>query len=287
MSHSDSFPQRAGTTRVISNTEIAPAVFSLVIDRQLDPEERGKEAHAVISAPLPGQFFMLRAYYSGVLLGRPISVYRSDEKTITFLILKKGKGTIELCNLRAEDQVTLVGPTGNCFRSPRELIAAGELPETEADRLRIAVIGGGIGIAPVAGFALGLPAGSFDFYAAFRSAPYGLDGITNRAAKVTITTEDGSTVQGMLPAVFNASQYDLVYACGPTPMLRYIKTACESVTPRGNSAHANLLPLAFLSLEEKMACGAGVCLGCTVRTIHGNRRCCVDGPVFNAREVLL
>jgi hypothetical protein len=71
-------------------------------------------------------------------------------------------------------------------------------------------------------------------------------------------------------------------------MLRYIKEACASVAGAnvagGNSASA---PLAFISLEEHMACGAGACLGCTVRTVNGNRRCCVDGPVFNAAEVIL
>jgi dihydroorotate dehydrogenase (NAD+) catalytic subunit len=230
---------------------------------------------------------MLRARPSGVLLGRPISVYVSDDSSITFLILKKGRGSAELCALRAGDSLDVVGPIGNRFLTPAELragadsVAEGGACAALPERPRVAVIGGGIGVAPVAGFSLALPEKSFDFYASFRSAPYGLDLVSPRAANLVITTEDGSAgVQGMLPAVFDPSKYDLVYACGPTPMLRYIKESCAgSGTSRG--------PLAFVSLEEHMACGAGACLGCTVRTVNGNRRCCVDGPVFDAAEVLL
>jgi len=220
---------------------------------------------------------MLRSRPSAVLLGRPISVYRSDEGSITFLVLKKGKGTAELCGLRPGDLVDLIGPVGNCFEPPAAFATEG-LPSPKA-----AIIGGGIGIAPVAGFALSLPARSFDFFASFRSTPYGLEGLESHAAHLFVTTEDGSAgVKGMLPAVFDPSAYDLVYACGPTPMLRYVQDVCLS----GRTGHA-FGPVAFLSLEQHMACGAGACLGCTVRTVRGNRRCCVDGPVFNAAEVIL
>ena len=94
-----------------------------------------------------------------------------------------------------------------------------------------------------------------------------------------VTTEDGSCGdRGMLPDVFNPESFDLVYACGPTPMLKYLQSVC---------AESLRNPLLYVSLEKHMACGAGACLGCTVQTIHGNKRCCVDGPVFNAAEVLL
>ena len=251
---------------------------------------------------------MLRSRPSGVLLGRPISVYRFDDESITFLILKKGRGSAELCGLRAGDSLDLVGPIGNRFVPPAELLESGKIPgslsassggdtptssASSAD-IRVAVVGGGIGVAPVAGFALSsLDPQAFDFYASFRSTPYGLDGIEARARRLVVTTEDGSAgVRGMLPAVFDASQYDLVYACGPTPMLRYVKEACAIAAKvrlaAGSASSANLhAPLAFVSLEEHMACGAGACLGCTVRTTEGNKRCCVDGPVFDTSEVIL
>ena len=306
----DPFPRVAAKARVVSNREIAPSVYELVIGREGVARAEGSKLEA-IPAPVCGQFFMLRAAPSGVLLGRPISVYRFDGATISFLILKKGPGTAELCDLRAGDFLDLVGPIGNRFLSPDELARAdGPLASSfPAHRpLRVAVIGGGIGVAPVAGFALALDDKSFDFYASFRSTPYGLDGIAARARRLVVTTEDGSAgVKGMLPAAFDPSQYDLVYACGPTPMLRYIKESCAKVASANvggagadvasadaasaNAANASLAiasaPLAFISLEEHMACGAGACLGCTVRTVNGNRRCCVDGPVFNAAEVIL
>lgn len=270
----DAFPSFAGTVRVLSNREIAPDVFSLAVARHQDASGA---APAALPAPRPGQFYMLRSRPSAVLLGRPISVYRSDADSITFLVLKKGKGTAELCALREGAALDLVGPTGNSFAPPGEFATEG-LPSPKA-----AIIGGGIGVAPVAGFALGLPARSFDFYASFRSNPYGLDGLEAHASRLFVTTEDGSAgVKGMLPAVFDPALYDLVYACGPTPMLRYLQGVCLS----GAEGHA-FGPVVFLSLEQHMACGAGACLGCTVRTVRGNRRCCVDGPVFNAAEVIL
>ncbi len=284
----ETFPRTAAAARVVACVELAPEVYSLVLERSL-PESPVTAVGERLSAPRCGQFFMLRSRPSGVLLGRPISVYRSDDKSITFLILRKGAGTAELCAARTGDLVDVIGPIGNRFLTPAELLADGAIrrdatpgqPGSPSQRapLRVAVVGGGIGIAPVAGFALQLPPQSFEFYASFRSATYGLESLSEHAARLTITTEDGSVgVKGMLPAVFKAADYDLVYACGPTPMLRYVQQAC---------AAAEHPPLAFLSLEEHMACGAGACLGCTVRTIAGNRRCCVDGPVFNAAEVLL
>ena len=296
----DPFPRVAARARVVSNRQIAPSVHELVIGREGVARAEGSKPEG-IPEPVCGQFFMLRARPSGVLLGRPISVYRSDDATITFLILKKGPGTAELCDLREGGFLDLVGPIGNRFLSPDELVRADSPPVSSlaANRpLRVAVIGGGIGVAPVAGFALGLADKSFDFYASFRSTPYGLDGIESRARRLVVTTEDGSAgVKGMLPAVFDPSQYDLVYACGPTPMLRYIKDACANVNANSDGVHSaganaatasiSTAPLAFISLEEHMACGAGACLGCTVRTVNGNRRCCVDGPVFNAAEVIL
>ena len=275
----DPFPRASCTAAVLSNDCIVPLVFALRVSREPS-----------VPSPKSGQFFMLRARPSGVLLGRPISVYRADDTSITFLVLKKGQGTAELCALRAGDSLDIVGPIGNSFQTPAELFAQGQfaqgLPLRAPAKPRIAVIGGGIGVAPVAGFSLSLEPKTFDFYASFRSTPYGLDGLEERASEIIITTEDGSAgVKGMLPSVFDAAKYDLVYACGPTPMLRYIKEECARVTAATNGAAS--APLAFLSLEQHMACGAGACLGCTVRTVSGNRRCCVDGPVFNAAEVIL
>lgn len=215
--------------------------------------------------PIAGQFYLLRAVPSGVLLGRPISVYLShkhaDGMTLDFLILKKGAGTQELCSLANGDGIELIGPLGNTFPAP----------QTDD---KVCIVSGGIGIAPVAGFATTLPAKSYDFFASFKSGSYGLDFV--QPAHLTITTDDGSVgVHGMLPAALTAetikqNSYTMLYACGPTPMLAYLQKICAEAGIRS-----------YLSMENRMACGVGACLGCTIVTTEGNKRCCKDGPVFD------
>ena len=217
--------------------------------------------------PLAGQFYMLRAETSGVLLGRPVSVFHAaehaDKIEVQFLILVKGRGTRELCALKAGDAVLMLGPVGNTFPVPK--------PDT-----KICIAGGGIGVAPVAAFAETLPPCSYDFFASFKSGSYGLEHI--RPEKLIITTDDGSEgVHGMLPAALTedalrAGGYGAVYACGPAPMLSYVKRIAESAG----------IPC-YISMESRMACGMGVCLGCTIHTSEGNKRCCKDGPVFDSR----
>ena len=218
--------------------------------------------------PAAGQFYMLHAVRSDVLLGRPVSVYHSEVLSqedgcrveLTFLILLKGKGTKELCSLDFGDLINLIGPCGNRFPMP----AGG----------KSLIIGGGIGVAPVAGFAETLPAQSYDFYASFKSGSYGLENL--KADKLVITTDDGSVgVHGMLPAaltedVLKAGGYTEVYACGPTPMLAYIQKICQAAGVKS-----------WLSMEAHMACGVGVCLGCVIDTTEGKKRCCKEGPVFD------
>ena len=223
-----------------------------------------------LQKPLAGQFYMLRASKSEVFLSRPISIYRTREKDsvqyVEFLILLKGQGTKELCSLKSGDSVDLLGPQGNTFVKP---------DKSE----KIAIIGGGIGVAPVAGFASGLKNKSYDFYASFKSSSYGLEIV--KAKKLVITSDDGSEgIHGMLPVAFNAEvvkkeKYTCVYACGPVPMLKYIKEVCEECGIKS-----------YLSMEAHMACGMGACLGCTINTTEGNKRCCVDGPVFEGQKLI-
>lgn len=229
----------------------------------------------------PGQFFMLKREPSQVLLARPISVYaaekmaESDAWQVTFLILLKGQGTQELCSLAPEDRVLLIGPLGNTFPKPADL----GLAVPSGATAEICIVGGGIGVAPVAGFAATLPAKSYDFYAGFKTGCYGLEKL--QAAKLVVATDDGSCgVRGMIPqvldsAVLREAGYKVVYACGPEPLLAYVQKICaEAAVP------------CYLSMESAMACGMGACLGCTIATTEGNKRCCADGPVFPG-EILL
>lgn len=223
---------------------------------------------------LAGQFYMLHAQKSDVLLSRPISVYNSQKKDngnieVSFLILVKGKGTQELCSLKKDDKINLLGPCGNRF----------PCPDFSKNSQKICIIGGGIGVAPVVGFAQTLPNNSYDFFASFKSGSYGLENI--HPEKLTITTDDGSVgIKGMLPVAFSQStikeeNYSCVYACGPLPMLEYIQKVCKSANVK-----------CFLSMESRMACGVGVCLGCVIDTTEGKKRCCKEGPVFDANILI-
>lgn len=259
----DHFPKISGVARALSCKEVSPGIFELAIERRLE------ESSIRIPKPQAGQFFMLKAETSAVFLMRPVSAFFCDDSAIRFLIQKRGEGTRELCALREGERVRLLGPSGNGFVLPSKINA--DSPQ------RVALIGGGIGVAPITYLASFLPEKSFDLFAAFRSSPYGIDAAAPCASQAFIATEDGSAgVKGMLPSIFDHHCYDLVYACGPLPMLKYVKETCAE-----HGAQA------FLSTESRMACGAGACLGCTVATKAGHKRCCVDGPVFPAEVLIL
>ncbi len=246
------------------------SVWQLVVELPWSADVHSK------SLPLAGQFYMLQAARTNTLLGRPISVFHVNKKAerpqIEFLILIKGQGTVELCSLRQGDKINLLGPCGNCFFAFNKIWGP--------DDSKVCIIGGGIGVAPVAGFAETLPDKSYDFYASFKSGSYGLEHIN--PASLTITTDDGSAgIHGMLPAALTEEtlrqgNYSAVYACGPTPMLAYVKKVAEACG----------IPC-WLSMEAHMACGVGVCLGCTIDTTEGKKRCCKEGPVFDSRILIL
>ena len=221
-----------------------------------------------------GQFFMLRKKGSVHLLGRPISAYgpvrrfhcpQTDEPRalLGFLILEKGGGTRELSLLNRGDEVEILGPLGNGF----------PLPDASD---RVCLISGGVGIAPIASLAMSLPEESYDFYACFKDRSYGFP-----KEFLKIATESGiEGKRGMLPAILDAEtlkrhDYTIVYACGPMPMLKYVQSICKKVGVKS-----------YFSMENRMACGVGACLGCTIRTTEGNKRCCKDGPVFPG-EILI
>ena len=229
--------------------------------------------------PAAGQFFMLHCERSNFLLGRPISIFHAKKENgvvfLEFLILKKGEGTgtCEICSLQKGDKISLLGPCGNSFEVINNDFFAGNKAALNDNTAKVCIVGGGIGVAPVAGFAETLPAQSYDFYASFKSGSYGLENLN--AKNLVITTDDGSVgVHGMLPVALTAQvlkekKYSVLYACGPTPMLGYLKEICAQAGVK-----------CFLSMESRMACGVGVCLGCVIDTSEGKKRCCKDGPIF-------
>ncbi|MDR1785088.1 MAG: dihydroorotate dehydrogenase, partial [Spirochaetaceae bacterium] len=238
--------------------------------------QKSADGGSKAALPLPGRFYMLRPEHSAVLLGRPISLFFAeqggDSLVLEFLIGQKGAGTGELRSLPPGSGVVILGPLGNGFPPPGDALpgAAGK---------KLLLIGGGLGIGPVAGFAGTLPDGAYDLWACFRSRPYGLHRV--KPGALTVVTEDGSAgLRGALgdalgPEILLGGGYTGVYACGPEPMLAFVRDLCRR----------SALPC-FLSMENRMACGMGVCLGCVIRTTGGNRRCCADGPVFSGEELI-
>jgi NAD(P)H-flavin reductase len=235
--------------------------------------------------PRAGQFFLIKPERSAVFLARPISVAGwdslasravSDTIALRFLIARRGTGTAELAQLRVGERAWLTGPLGNSWWDNDS--AKADAP--------IALIGGGIGVAPLAAFARELDRQGkrvYDFYAGFKSASFGLEDLCPR--RLYVATEDGEEGhRGRIPDLLAPQGYKAVYACGPVPMLKAVAALCKAVA----------VPC-FVSMEQRMACGVGACLGCTVK-VHGNvgstnhesqnRRCCADGPVFNAEELV-
>jgi NAD(P)H-flavin reductase len=231
-------------------------------------------------APRAGQFFMVKPRRSSVFLPRPISVFRwlpagEGGGRLSFLIALRGRGTGELADLRSGEEAELTGPLGSGwadFLPPPAL--PGESPP-------FALVGGGMGLAPLSAFAAELPEGSFVYYAGFRSAPQGAEraaflGAAPQRGRLVMATEDGTGgFHGRIPGVFDPRGFSAVFTCGPEAMMKAVALKCQAAgTP------------CFVSLERRMACGVGACLGCAVATVKGKRRCCTEGPVFPAGEIL-
>lgn len=267
-----------GNTKVerLEKIEGQPNVFLLQTTIELE--------RAAQLSPKPGQFYLIRSAKSAVHYNRPISVYHSEEwinnkgkkkVTVQFLMLEKGRGTEELCHMTLWDDISAIGPLG----TPWPLEEARRLAKKNPGKAKICIVGGGIGVAPVANLAEALPNDSYDFYAAFKSGSYGLERI--RPNKLFVTTDDGSCgIKGMLPAALSKEAikeagYQLILACGPTPALVYVKNAAEELGIK-----------CYVSMEHRMLCGLGACLGCALETTEGLRRCCKDGPVFDARKII-
>ena len=218
---------------------------------------------ATMTGGTPGQFYMVRAWSGEPLLARPVSVHDVSADTVSFLYQVRGKGTELLSRLGRGRQVTLTGPLGHGFRA-QELHG------------RVAIVTGGIGIAPMLCLARTLPANDVTIVAGFRSRPYAVDQLLDLGTTVRVATEDGCDgTRGFCTEIFDPRLYDTVATCGPMPMMARVARLCAEA---GVPCQA--------SLEAHMACGVGACLVCSCATLEGNKRVCADGPVFDAAEVI-
>ncbi len=207
---------------------------------------------------LPGQFFMFRseAFRHDPLLSRPFGVCDEEDGELSFLYQVVGKGTEIMAGLKKDAEVKLLGPLGKGF--------------SKKDVGKIAVVGGGIGIAPLLYLVKKLDV-KCDFYAGFAKEPYYMDEFKDHVNKL-VTTSDYYDKKFITEEI-NPDEYDMIYACGPNPMLKALYNKAAN-TPME------------VSMEAHMACGIGACLGCTVEKSNGDfLRVCKDGPVFDAKEV--
>ena len=225
-----------------------------------------------------GQFVSVYSNSDARLLPRPISICEIGENRIRLVYRTVGEGTREFSRMREGDKLEILGPNGNGFLPAlREEIR----PGTKA-----LLIGGGIGIPPMLELARELNCEKSIVCGYRNSREMFLAEELEAEGKLYISTDDGSagTKGTVIDAIKEAGiGADVIFACGPRPMLRGVKELSGT----------QVIP-AYVSMEERMACGVGACLGCVCNSEdvddHSkvkNKRVCVDGPVFAVSEVVL
>ena len=256
------------TATVVSQKSIGAGIFDLTIQT--------KEIAAHAKA---GQFVSVYSGDASKLLPRPISLCGIDREKKTlrlvYRVTGEGTGTEEFSKLKTGDTVRILGPLGNGF--------------TVDPGKKAFLIGGGIGVPPMLQLAKQMKiSGMEDFQVVmgYRDANTFLLEEFKEQAETFAATEDGSvgTKGNVLDAIReNHLKADVIYACGPTPMLRALKAYAAE---QGIDC--------YISMEERMACGIGACLACVCKTTkmdeHSNvknKRICKEGPVFDAKEVEL
>ncbi len=254
------------SAEVISQSCLAEGIYDLL----LQADEIAEEAKA-------GQFVNVYTQNAAKLLPRPISLCGIDKEKgrirLVYRVTAEAAGTAEFSALKSGDKVDILGPLGNGYE------LKGEHP---------ILVGGGIGVPPMLelGKELAAQGKEVQFVLGYRNNELFLADEFQKYGKLIISTDDGSVgIHGTVVDAIRLGELegDVIYSCGPTPMLRGLKElAIEWELP------------AYLSLEQRMACGIGACLACVCKTKEkdehsqvNNARVCVEGPVFEAREVEL
>ena len=224
---------------------------------------------------VPGQFVGVYTVNKAALLPRPISVCEVDKERSAIRLVYRvvGTGTAEFALYQPGDYIMILGPLGNGF------------PLDKAEGKNVVVMGGGIGVPPLLETAKRLQnTANVSAVMGYRDSETFLSDEFEKYAKLYIASDDGSvgTKGNVIDALKeNNIDCDVIFACGPMPMLRGIKAYAQE---KGIKA--------YLSLEERMACGVGACLGCICKTKEvdhhshvKNARICTDGPVFDADDL--
>lgn len=240
---------KQGIFTIIENTPLTDSVMKMRL------------AGDVSAITAPGQFINIKL--DGLYLRRPISVCDCDAATVTIIYKVVGKGTEQMREMRGGELDVLSG-LGNGY-------------DTEKSGDRPLLIGGGVGVPPLYMLAkkliaqgkqvsviLGFNTASEVFYEnEFKAL----------GAEVKVTTVDGSRgIKGFVTDAMADMDYSYFYTCGPEPML---KAVWNSSKTSGQ-----------MSFEERMGCGFGACMGCSCKTLTGNKRICREGPVMEKEEIL-
>ena len=250
-----------GKYLITAKTALAREIYSFEI-----------QCPEVAAAAVPGQFVHIRT--GNFTLRRPISIcgIDSEKGTLRIVFEIRGEGTAEIAQLNKGYVIDMLAPLGHGFT-------------IDSDFRKVILIGGGIGTPPM------LPLAQFygekaSVICGFRnsSAVILREDFEKSGAELILCTDDGSAgIHGFVTEPFSEMSekgcIDAVFACGPMPMLKRIAAVC-----REKNIYCEV------SLEERMACGIGACLGCACRTVRNDEEyfahVCKDGPVFNAEEVL-
>mgnify|MGYP000377982757 CR=1 FL=1 len=247
------------------------SLFTVFSNRLLTPDARQPVCEMVLEGDLtpapgavnrPGQFVNVRL--DGLFLRRPISVCDWDERTITLIYKVVGEGTALMAGLRPGARLDLLTGLGNGF----DITRCGERP---------LLIGGGVGLPPMVGLCRCLmQAGKHPtVLAGFNTADevFLREDVEKLGAPFVLATMDGSAgIKGLVTDALPEIDFTDICACGPLPMLKAIMNADDHP--------------AQLSFEERMGCGFGACMGCTVKVKGGYKRICKDGPVLVREEVI-
>lgn len=248
---------------ILRNNPIAPGICEMTL-----------RFDGGVAGFMPGQFAHVRLPGDKLLLRRPISLNHIDEAEAcaTLAYQVKGEGTKLLSELKEGERLDVLAPLGRGFWRP-------------GGARRAALVGGGIGAAPLRMLPEAWPDVEFDAFLGFRSVElaYQLDEFRASAKSLRLCSDDGSLgekafVIRLLGDCLAGGGYDAIFACGPAPMLKALQALLAG---SGIPCQA--------SLEERMGCGIGACLVCSVRIRSDGewhyRRVCKDGPVFDIAEV--
>ena len=236
------------------------------------------EAPQMAAGLVPGQFVHVRVpALEESALRRPFSVFDADNGRVTVLYKTVGRGTAALNAAKPGDAVDVMGPLGHGFPSKCAGVAL--------------LVGGGYGVAPLYFLAKRLVASGFDkekvhlFIGGRTKADLlALDRFAGLGIKVSTATNDGSEgVKGLvtdplddeLIALRERGEKFEFFACGPDPMLKAVSLRATGTGAKG-----------WISMDRHMVCGVGACYACIQRTVRGNSRCCIEGPVFAAADLV-